>query len=92
MSLIGSIRQGLPFLKPLRIIILSFGITGYLIYKIPISGMVCPIKQSQCNKCNVIFSVTDEAKAKSGKEFVIVYCMGAPPQPCVVLAPADSRR
>lgn len=38
MGPIEAFRQGLPFLKPLRVIILSFGITGYLIYKIPITG------------------------------------------------------
>ena len=32
------IRNTLPFLRPIREIVIAFAITGYLIYKIPISG------------------------------------------------------
>ena len=32
------IRNTLPFLRPIREMIIGFTITGYLIYKIPISG------------------------------------------------------
>ena len=36
---IAHFRQGLPFLKPLWPIIVAFGITGVLIYRMPISGI-----------------------------------------------------
>ena len=35
---ISHFKQGLPFLKPLWPLIVAFGITGVLIYKLPISG------------------------------------------------------
>ena len=37
-SAIASVRNTVPFLRPLREIIIAFGITGWLIYKIPLSG------------------------------------------------------
>ena len=43
-SLVSQFRTTLPFLKPIQIIVLSFGITGYLIYKIPITGTLDLLK------------------------------------------------
>lgn len=39
MGLWATYKRGLPYLKPIRVIILAFGITGYLIWNIPISGI-----------------------------------------------------
>ena len=39
-SAVQSVKNTIPFLKPLRAIIVAFGITGWLIYKIPISGLI----------------------------------------------------
>ena len=38
-GLLAHFRATLPFLKPIRVIIFAFGVTGYLIYKLPISGI-----------------------------------------------------
>ena len=37
-GLMADFRATLPYLKPIRGILVAFCITGYLIYKIPISG------------------------------------------------------
>ncbi len=36
---VSGVKRTLPFFMPLRSLCVSFGITGYLIYKLPISGM-----------------------------------------------------
>lgn len=71
MGLLGSavahVRNTIPFLRPLRELIIGFTITGWLIYRIPISGeyVVCV----WFNFYTLLFSFLslDEAKAKSRK-------------------------
>ena len=46
------LRNTLPFLRPVREIVIGFAITGYLIYKIPISGT------SRSQYCGLKLSVT----------------------------------
>ena len=66
-SAVASVRNTVPFLRPLREVIIGFAITGWLISKIPISG----VQSSQClvHLCimYVLLISPEEAKAKSRK-------------------------
>ena len=68
----------MPFLRPLREIMIGLTITGWLIYKIPISGAVrtTPVHLCFSLYVNSAFSpFVEEAKAKSRELDVGFLCV-----------------
>ena len=72
-TLVSQFRTTLPFMKPIQIIVLSFGITGYLIYKLPITGtlpialnwITLSLATLSHSRWSLTFIRAEEAKAKS---------------------------